>query len=270
MVSALSFVDIAKEVGRRWQVLPPDSKRRWESEAAHAMQDYEAQMDEYKRTESYRNYQVYLEDFRAQQARANAMRRAATTVRQQTPDNVKISRGSPMSASDSPRSLPSCSGTDSDNCDTTLPHAMSELVSLRRELLASGAQPYHPTNLPTENLMRRAMYAFVTGTGSLMYMWSYTQVDDLLNRLYRPETDPDSMTVAECFIVAAMGAHYDADSFPDSVRQALYVSSTLQFEERVAKVDYLRTMRLLLSMALYSLLEKHMSARYLVGKSPDY
>jgi hypothetical protein len=263
-VSALSFVDIAKEVGRQWQNLSADSKHRWESEAARATQEFEAQMDEYKKTAEYRNYQAYLDDFRAQQARVIAKRRGAS-VKTEALARLEQRQRSPLSSSGSPVSLPSSLCTDSENCNTTLAHALAELVGLRREVLATGAQQYHSGHLPAEPLMRRAMYAFITGTGSLLYMWSYAQADDLLNRLYRPETKPDAMTVAEYFIIAAMGAHYDLDHFPDSVRQALYVSSTLQFDERVAKVDYLRTMRLLLSMSFYSLLEKHMSARYLVA-----
>ncbi|KAF2815826.1 uncharacterized protein BDZ99DRAFT_457780 [Mytilinidion resinicola] len=96
--------------------------------------------------------------------------------------------------------------------------------------------------------MRRAMYAFITGTGSLLHMWSFTQADELLDRLYRPMLEPDPMTIADCFIIVAMGSHCDLDYFPDELRQVLDVSSTIQLEEVVAKVDYLRTMRLLLSM----------------------
>ena len=73
------------------------------------------------------------------------------------------------------------------------------------------------------------------------------------------------MTLAECFTVAAMGAHYDIDAFPDRMRRLLYASGTLQFNEQTARQDYFRTMRLLLSLSFYSLLEKHMSAKYLIG-----
>jgi hypothetical protein len=40
----------------------------------------------------------------------------------------------------------------------------------------------------------------------------------------------------------------------------------VHFNEKTARLDYLRTMRLLLSMSFYALLEKHMSARYLIGE----
>ncbi|MBO1765066.1 hypothetical protein JQN64_28255, partial [Escherichia coli] len=71
-VSQLSFVDIAREVGRRWQELPAEKKCIWERNAARAMQEFEAQMDEYKKTESWQKHQNYLNDFKAQQSAASA------------------------------------------------------------------------------------------------------------------------------------------------------------------------------------------------------
>ena len=96
-------------------------------------------------------------------------------------------------------------------------------------------------------------------------MWTYEQVNEILDRIYRPQKPVDQMTLDECFTVAAMGAHYDIDAFPDRMRRLLYASGTLQFNEQTARQDYFRTMRLLLSLSFYSLLEKHMSAKYLIG-----
>jgi hypothetical protein len=267
-ISALSFVDIAREVGRRWQELPPEKKRVWESNAARAMQEFEAQMDEYKKTHNYRRYQNYLAEFKAQQQPPTNGKRpnAARTDSFMRRDD---SRASPSGSSDSPLSSLSfaSTNTEAEQCHNALTLAFSELVSLRGEILGQGIRPYDEQHLPSEELVRRAMYAFVQGTGSLLYMWTYREVDEILDRIYRPQTPVDAMTLAECFTVAAMGAHYDMDCFPDRLRRVLYASGTLQFNEKTARVDYLRTMRLLLSMAFYALLEKHMSARYLIGKS---
>ncbi|KAF2475563.1 uncharacterized protein BDR25DRAFT_213998 [Lindgomyces ingoldianus] len=264
-ISSLSFVDIAKEVGRRWQHLPADKKRMWESQAARAMQEYEAQMDEYKKTDLWRKYHAYLEEFKAQQAQAKNGKRVNGMVANSLARNG-YSRAS-SSSSDSPVSIPSSGSTrtEAELCHGSLTLALSELVSLRGEILGQGVRPYDEQHLPAEELTRRAMYAFVRGTGSLLYMWTYTQVDEILDRIYRPEKPVDAMTFAECFTVAAMGAHYDLDCFPDRIRRALYASGTLHFHEKTARIDYLRTMRLLLSMSFYALLEKHMSARYLVA-----
>ncbi|KAF2737426.1 hypothetical protein EJ04DRAFT_488080 [Polyplosphaeria fusca] len=263
-ISSLSFVDIAKEVGRRWQVLPAEQKRVWESHAARAMQEFEAQMDEYKKTDSCRRYQAYLNDFKTQQAQAASAKRP-TTSRTGSFNRKEFVPGSPNSSSDSPISAPSSNATEAESCHNALTLAFSELVSLRGEIFSMGVQGFDQHHLPSEQLMQRAMYAFVRGTGSLVYMWTYTEVDDILDRVYRPKQPIDAMTLAECFTVAAMGAHYDIDCFPDRLRRILYASGTLHFHEKTARLDYLRTMRLLLSMSFYALLEKHMSARYLIA-----
>ncbi|PVH97242.1 hypothetical protein DM02DRAFT_685570 [Periconia macrospinosa] len=265
-IAALSFVDIAKEVGRRWQELPPEKKRVWEGDAARAMQEYEALMDEYKTTENWRKYQTYLSEFKSlQQRQAQMGKRPASARSTGSYTRLDLSRVSP--SSDGPLSAPSAStptGYEAEMCQTALTLALGELGSLRSEILGQGASPYDHANLPPEPLVRRAMYAFVQGTGSLLYMWTYDQVDQILERIYRPYYQTDAISLAECFIVAAMGAHYDMDCIPDRTRRLLYASGTLCFNQVSATRDYLRTMRLLLSMAFYALLEKHMSARYLI------
>lgn len=243
----------------------------WESNAARAMQEFEAQMDEYKKTDNWRKYQTYLNDFKAQQAIPSAASKRPGNSRSttDTSNNTRnYSRTSP-SSSDSPTSLlshPSI-GTEAEACHNALTLAFSELVTLRGEILNQGIQPYDDQHLPSEELVRRSTYAFIRGTGSLLFIWTYEQADELLDRIYRPRQAVDAMTLAECFTVAAMGAHYDMDCFPDRIRRILYASGTLHFHEVTARQDYLRTMRLLLSMSFYALLEKHMSARYLIGKS---
>ncbi|KAF2186359.1 hypothetical protein K469DRAFT_573722 [Zopfia rhizophila CBS 207.26] len=262
-ISLLSFVDIAKEVGRRWQELSSEKKRIWESQAARAMHEYEAQMDEYKKTDNWRKYQVYLEEFKAHQTQAKNGKREIDTLTRSSVQ-TEHSHASP-SPSESPVSVPSSTSTEAELCYNALTLAFSEVVSLRDEILSQNIQPYGEQKLPPEDLTRRAMYAFIRGTGSLLYMWTYAEADQILDRIYRAENPLDAMTLAECFTVAAMGAHYDLDRFPDRIRQALYASGTLYFNEKTARVDYLRTMRLLLSMSFYALLERHMSARYLVA-----
>ncbi|KAH7383778.1 hypothetical protein BKA66DRAFT_511872 [Pyrenochaeta sp. MPI-SDFR-AT-0127] len=267
-VSQLSFVDIAREVGRRWQDLPAEQKRVWESNAARAMQEFEAQMDEYKKTDNWRKYQAYLNDFKTQQSTPTTGKRPGNSrSTTDTSNNTRqYSRASP-SSSDSPTSLPSHSstGTEAEVCHNALTLAFSELVTLRGEILSQDSRPFDDQHLPAESLVRRSIYAFIRGTGSLLFIWTFEQADEILDRIYRPQKPVDAMTLAECFTVAAMGAHYDMECFPDRLRRALYASGTLHFHEQTARQDYMRTMRLLLSMSFYALLEKHMSARYLIA-----
>ncbi|KAI8930850.1 hypothetical protein NX059_011869 [Plenodomus lindquistii] len=270
-VSQLSFVNIAREVGRRWQELPAEQKRVWESNAARAMQEFEAQMDEYKKTDNWRRYQIYLNDFRTQQATpasSTGKRPGNSRSTTDSSNNTRnLSRASPSSSGSPPASLPSnqSTRTEAETCHNALTLAFSELVTLRGEILNQGMRAYDEHNLPSEELLRRSMYAFVHGTGSLCYMWTIDQVDDILDRVYRPRQPLDAMTLAECFTIAAIGAHYDMDCFPDRLRRVLYASGSLLFHEQTARQDYLRTMRLLLSMSFYAILEKHMSARYLIA-----
>jgi hypothetical protein len=263
-------VDIAREVGRRWQELPAEKKRIWESTAARAMQEFESQMDEYKKTDSWRKYQAYLNEFRTLQSVPATGKQRPGNSRSTTDTSSHTrpySRASP-SSSGSPVSVPSSNasmGAEAEACHNALTLAFSELVTLRGEILNGSAEQYNENFLPQEDRVRRSMYAFIQGTGSLLFMWTYEQADEILDRIYRPQKPVDAMTLAECFTVAAMGSHYDIDLFPDRERRSLYASGTLHFYEKTARRDYFRTMRLLLSLSFYSLLEKHMSAKTLIG-----
>ncbi|QDS72688.1 hypothetical protein FKW77_003104 [Venturia effusa] len=64
----LSFTEIAKLVGERWQVLAPDLRESCERQAAGAKEKYYAEMADYKKTAQYAQYQEYLADFKAKHA----------------------------------------------------------------------------------------------------------------------------------------------------------------------------------------------------------
>ncbi|KAH6612571.1 hypothetical protein C7974DRAFT_80575 [Boeremia exigua] len=61
----LSFTEIAKVVGERWQILPADEREACERQANSAKEKYYAGLAEYKKTIQYEAYQKYLEEFRA-------------------------------------------------------------------------------------------------------------------------------------------------------------------------------------------------------------
>lgn len=62
----LSFVEIAKAVGKRWQLLPPEEKATRENKSQVMKDSYYAQLDKYKNTQQYADYQKYLVNFRAE------------------------------------------------------------------------------------------------------------------------------------------------------------------------------------------------------------
>ncbi|KAF1945440.1 hypothetical protein EJ02DRAFT_44340 [Clathrospora elynae] len=60
----LSFTEIAKVVGEKWQVLPAEERESFERQANSAKEKYYAELAEYKKTPHFEVHQRYLEDFR--------------------------------------------------------------------------------------------------------------------------------------------------------------------------------------------------------------
>jgi hypothetical protein len=67
----LSFTDIAKLVGERWKVLPPEQKQTYEHEAQIAKEKFNAEFEEYKKTDQYREYLKYLTEFKSKNTSAS-------------------------------------------------------------------------------------------------------------------------------------------------------------------------------------------------------
>lgn len=61
----LSFTQIAKLVGDRWQKLEPRGKEPYETQANAAKERYAIQLSTYKKTDAYIEYTQYLADFKA-------------------------------------------------------------------------------------------------------------------------------------------------------------------------------------------------------------
>ena len=62
-VGSLSFTEISRVVGMRWQALPREEKYLWNIQAAQAMHSYAQAMDEYRKTDTFREHRKYLEQF---------------------------------------------------------------------------------------------------------------------------------------------------------------------------------------------------------------
>lgn len=61
----LSFTEIAKLVGERWQVLPTEAREAYQGQANARKEKYYAELAEYKASPEYDTYQKYLEEFKA-------------------------------------------------------------------------------------------------------------------------------------------------------------------------------------------------------------
>ena len=68
----MSFTDIAKLVGDRWQKLAPAEKEPYETQATAAKEKHNAELAEYKKTDSYRDYMRYLGEFKAKHGGSTA------------------------------------------------------------------------------------------------------------------------------------------------------------------------------------------------------
>lgn len=64
----LSFTEMAKVVGERWQVLPSPDRDDFKDRAASAKHKHTLELTDYKKTDNYREYQTYLKDFKAKAA----------------------------------------------------------------------------------------------------------------------------------------------------------------------------------------------------------
>lgn len=64
----LSFTNISKEVGERWQRLTPEEKHSWKSQGAIPREQYKADLAKYQQSENHRHYLQYLAEFRSAQA----------------------------------------------------------------------------------------------------------------------------------------------------------------------------------------------------------
>ncbi|RMZ89107.1 hypothetical protein DV736_g3668, partial [Chaetothyriales sp. CBS 134916] len=62
---ALSFTQIAKLVGERWQKLDAADKEPYEAQANAAKERYSIQFSTYKKTDAYKEYGQYLAEFKA-------------------------------------------------------------------------------------------------------------------------------------------------------------------------------------------------------------
>ncbi|KAF2138580.1 uncharacterized protein K452DRAFT_311513 [Aplosporella prunicola CBS 121167] len=259
-VNSLSFVAIAREVGRQWQALPMESRHAWESQAAKAMQEYEAQMDEYRTTENYRRYQNYLKGFRKQHEEKER-KGSNTNIVPSIENGYDASRGSTDTGSvRSPdrKSASNLGPQELEDCHAALSIALQEL-SVRRSLTMTEEIPiFDAQHLPPEMVVRQAAHSAVLGTGTMLHLTTEDQLEDALNHVYGPGPI-NPVVLVFVLACAAVGAHYDVQCMSDEMRYGIYVSATLLFNSDVAHSNYPETMRILLLLAVYSLLEKHMT-----------
>jgi hypothetical protein len=89
-------------------------------------------------------------------------------------------------------------------------------------------------------------------------------MDDILDRVYRPQESIDNATLCELCAFSAVGSRYYAEEFEISVMEALYHTAKHYVEDCIES-NFLRGMRVILCVSMYSVLTKPTSARVSLG-----
>lgn len=265
-IANLSFVEIAREVGKQWQLMDPAMKQKWEAQAASAMQEYEEQMELYRRTDAYQEYQRYLESFKKAPGKTTRQK-LRTNSSSDTVPQVDRSESVESGEGGRTRSVGSAEGSAEqlqEECQRALFRAMTELKRLRQEYTEFQSQD--TTAMPPDDLARAAIGAMIEGSGSLLYVFSREQAAEVLRASYDPSSKPDSLLLTELCIMSAVGGYFDSRTISSPLIKRL-AATALTFLDSVVVSDetYLRIMRILCCLTMYALLEKHLSARYCVA-----
>ncbi|THZ25804.1 hypothetical protein D6C91_02842 [Aureobasidium pullulans] len=87
----LSFTEIAKLVGERWQELQAHEKEPCEREAQTLKDKYYSELRKYKKTPQYKEYQEYLIDFKAKHSESNHQATTQSDDGSQSPSSSRLS-----------------------------------------------------------------------------------------------------------------------------------------------------------------------------------
>lgn len=223
------------------------------------MQSYEHQMEAYRKTKPYQDYQDYLQTFK--KAPGKSARQKLTSV--------SPGRALSLSHTDGMQPLPSPSLSmdykPQMECQKALENAVFELRRFKME--HNDVQPYMPHNLPPEEMCKHAIGSLVEGAGPLMHLFSVSAATKIISRAYHMRTPPDNLTVSELCVAAAVGAQLDTERVPQQVVRKLFASTYILLDTvDMDEGSYLRIMRILLCLSTYSVAEKHLSARAFVSK----
>jgi hypothetical protein len=262
-IANMSFVEIAREVGRQWQVMDSTTKQKWETQAAAAMQEYEEQMELYRRTDAFQEYQQYLETFKKAPGKTARQKLTATSSSETVP---RSSRSESVDSIEGDRETTVAESGESgkrlrEECDKALFKAMTELNRLGQEY-----EIQDDLSIPPEELARKAIQAMIDGTSSLLYLFDKEQAEEVLRTAYQSQSKPEPLLFTELCAMSAIGGHYNSRQISNTLTRKFAVTALKLLGSVVVNDDnYLRVMRVLCCLAMYSLLEKHLSAPHCVA-----
>ncbi|KAF2841802.1 hypothetical protein M501DRAFT_1013192 [Patellaria atrata CBS 101060] len=258
-ISSQSFVDIAKAVGRQWQLLDPAVKQKWEAEAAHAMDAYTKEMDSYKLTDQYRDYQAYLDDFKARQAQKRS--ELHTSPERAVGKARKLSIQGLRALGTEAQTPYKTTGSDiPQNVQDAITNANHKLEILQTNILGSDMEIYDQDHLPPERPVRIAVQAFLDGTSSFLFLWTREEMDEMLTSLYHPQQPPSITALSQLCAVATVGSSYCTDQIPPMMRVKFHASAAAHLRE-ISMDNPLLALRHLLTLTYVAIIDKHTSAR---------
>ena len=76
----LSFADLSKIVGEKWQHLTREEKEQWKKKSIVPWEKYKARLADYQKSDDFREHRRYLAEFKAAQAARNPQSQSSTTI----------------------------------------------------------------------------------------------------------------------------------------------------------------------------------------------
>jgi hypothetical protein len=254
---SMSFPDVAKETGKRWQSLSFGQRSdEWEKPAAERLVEFKSDLKVYEGTQEYREHQHYLGVFRETQIRSEA-----PSITNKTPrlfQRLKPDEGAAaFSIEDDDQDVFESDDMSAISPEFEPPHdqnipplqvGMEEVANIYSSLGVASrfnrTKPY-----PAEYYTAAAVQAFLHNTGSLLYLWSEDEAAGLLRSVYHSNHGPANGEAVEVFAMSAIGSYCDGDA-KSSVYQQTFMDSFMYLLQSRTEVDKVRDMRLLACLAI--------------------
>jgi hypothetical protein len=128
---------------------------------------------------------------------------------------------------------------------------------------------YTANDVPSEREVQFGIKAYFDCSYTLFHIYERQETTDILNRVYRSRQPVDKATLCELCALTAIGSHYDASNFDVSIMENLYHTAATYLSDCI-EAHFLRGMRAILCLSMYSFMTKRTSARHSLGTSlPD-
>jgi hypothetical protein len=275
-LSGLTFIEIAKEVERRWKELSGEKRLKdWETPAADRLKEYKEELKCYEQTTSYQSYRTYLEG--SEQGARNP--ESIISVEDEASPASTPASSNLLPASHSQERLGATLARSFNSEDSNVEHwlqgpsspvrsGMEEVRHVMRTL-DIDTHLIGVTTFPPEYMTRKAVEAFLYGTGSLLYLWNQDEALNLVKSIYRPQSGSKPADAIEVFAMSAVGSLCDGQNYTVPLQER-FLHIFLSMMSSTSDVSSLRCMRLYACLAVCLFTNIVKSARKLMCKRPMF